>query len=104
MQIDCGAIEVNHLYGLRRRWYSDYPCVYELVIGGQTYIGKARRMQKRLTMTHPHASKADLIRILAVYSMEISHRDLLNEEARWIKERRPTLNLTNTYQRPHWWR
>ena len=103
MQIDCPAIEVNHFYALRRRWYSDYPCVYEVVIGDQTYIGKTRRMQKRLNAKHPHASKADLIRILAVYPMEITHRDLLNEEARWIAERQPALNTMPTYVRPDWW-
>ena len=102
-QIDCPAIEVTHFFGLRRRWYSYHPCVYELIIGPDNYIGKASKMCNRLTSNHRYAPKADLVRILAVYEPEISRRELLNEEARWIEKLQPTLNKAHTYVRPKWW-
>ena len=99
MRVDWPVIEVDSLWGLKGWWYSNRPCVYEIVIGSDNYVGKARRMRSRLGNYHPYAPRADLIRIHAIYEPEISNRELLNEEAHYVKKLKPTLNQAKTFIR-----
>ena len=85
-------IEVTNRFALPGNWMR--PGIYQLWVGDQSYIGKARDVRKRLhTETGHKWANFDRCRVLSLFDDSISDRDLNNAEAYWIKLLRPELNV-----------
>lgn len=84
--------EATNPYNVPTCWR--HPGIYQLWVGDQTYIGKARDVRKRLKQEcHKFWCKFDRARVLSMFDKDISARDLHNAEAYWIHLLRPQLNI-----------
>ncbi len=81
-------------YGINaRNWWGHHPGIYQLFIGDQSYVGKARNLSQRVNTAHQWAEQATRVRLLAVFAKGVPERELRNAEAFWIQLLRPELNL-----------
>ena len=83
-------IEVTNRFALPGNWMR--PGIYQLWVGDQSYIGKARDVRRRVFNNHKWGD-FNRCRVLSLFDDSISDRDLNNAEAYWIKLLRPELNL-----------
>ena len=85
-------------FGFNWQWWATRPATYQIFVGDQSYIGKARCLKKRL---RPHSHKwvdhATRFRVLSIFDDGVSETELCNAEAYWIDLLRPELNVTPVY-------
>ena len=92
-ETDAPPPAVDSFWALRGQWFTKRPVVYQIFVGDQSYVGKAKSMRHRLNDHHKWAPKATSIQLLTVFWPGVSKEVLDMAEAYWIDRLQPELNI-----------